>query len=268
MIPELRKLTTAEEVPYERPPEIQAALESLYEIPIEEVATRAANVAEGELGFVPTECVMHFVRLSREKGDALPYQALFEVLRIRVMKLTPVRYRRIGTEQYVPASSYAADLQERVLDKFLQILCKDREAYNERLDFYEVRFNMAISRLRSTAKKALTKHKDREQPAEYEEESGSLTAEMEARLASMRNLPSPEEMFFRFEQLQAIDQLPPDQRRIIQLIHVQDMPIESKDPGTQSIANLLGCTGRTVRNRRDRAYQTLRNAIGEEGSEQ
>ncbi len=267
MIPELRKLT-AEDVPYVRPPEIQAALEELDSIPIEEVADRAENASEGERGFVPTECVLHFVRQSCANNDAPPYQALFNVLRARLMKLVPVRYRRIGTSQYVPINAYAADLQEIVLDKFLEILCKDREEYDERLDIYEARFNLAFSALRSTAKKSLTRRRKREKSVEYEDDSSSLIAEMEERLASTRNVVGPEEKFFRFELLKAIDQLPPDEKWIIHLIHVENIQIDAQDPETPSIAKLLNCTEKTVRNRRDRAYKAIREALGEGGSKQ
>lgn len=262
MIPELRKRTEEGEL-YVRPPEIQAALEELYAIPIEDVADRAENIHEGEAGFVPTECVLHFVRQSCANNDAPPYEALFFVLRERVEKLVPVSYRKFGTSQSIRLNSYAADLQERVLDKFLELLCKDREDYDERLDIYEGRFNFALSTLRLSAKKHLTRRRRWMKAIEYEEESSSLTAEMEERLASTRNLESPEEKFFRFELSKAIDQLPPDERRIIHLIHVENMQIDSQEPDTPSIARLLDVSEKTVRNRRDRAYQTLRKALGE-----
>ena len=42
------------------------------------------------------------------------------------------------------------------------------------------------------------------------------------------------------------------------------IPIESKEPGVQTIVHILGCTEKTVRNRRNRAYVALRNNLEEE----
>ena len=83
----------------------------------------------------------------------------------------------------------------------------------------------------------------------------------------MRDSQDPEKNFFRFELRQAIDQLPPDERHVIELLHMKEMPIEAKDPETLSVSKLLQCTERTVRNRRDRAYKKLKEILGEDWSE-
>lgn len=266
MIPELRGSTKQGE-PYERPEKIRAALDDLYALPIEEVAKRAQSIPEGEEGFVPSECVLHFVRQSKVNGDAAPYMALFKELRTRAANLVPAKCRRTGTDQYLPISSFNAEVQEKVLDALLELVCQDREEYSQRLDFFEVRFNMAVTRLRSTARKKLARRREHEQEAAYKGNSTAFSADLENLLASVRNSPDPEKNFFRFEVRQAIDQLPSDERHVIELLHMKDLPIEAKDPATLSVSKLLKCTDRTVRNRRDRAYKQLKEILGDDWSE-
>jgi RNA polymerase sigma factor (sigma-70 family) len=90
---------------------------------------------------------------------------------------------------------------------------------------------------------------------------------MENRIASVKDSSDPERNFFRFELRKAIDQLPPDQRRVIELLHLEGLPIEAKDPEALSVSKLLKCSDRTVRNRRDQAYAKLKEILGYDWSE-
>ena len=60
----------------------------------------------------------------------------------------------------------------------------------------------------------------------------------------------------------AINTLPPDQKAVIGL-WLQGIPIDAKDPTTNTIARILKCDERTVRNRRDRAFKALRKILEE-----
>ena len=68
---------------------------------------------------------------------------------------------------------------------------------------------------------------------------------------------------YRLELDAAIDALPDDQRRVVGLLR-QGFQIDSKDPNIMTIAKMLQCDERTVRNRRDRAYKTLRSVLQED----
>ena len=72
-----------------------------------------------------------------------------------------------------------------------------------------------------------------------------------------------EEKAFRFRILQAIRKLPTDQTRVVFLL-LDGFPIDSKDEKETTIARILGCTEKTARNRRDRAYAALRENLKEE----
>ena len=70
------------------------------------------------------------------------------------------------------------------------------------------------------------------------------------------------DFLFRSKLLVAISLLPPDQRRVVELL-LQEYPIDSKEAGADTIVKILGCTEKTVRNRRDRAFAKLREALKE-----
>jgi DNA-directed RNA polymerase specialized sigma24 family protein len=61
----------------------------------------------------------------------------------------------------------------------------------------------------------------------------------------------------------AIDSLPADQRRVIEML-LQGFQIESDDAEVTTIVKVLGCVEKTVRNRRDKALTTLQAALAEE----
>jgi DNA-directed RNA polymerase specialized sigma24 family protein len=68
---------------------------------------------------------------------------------------------------------------------------------------------------------------------------------------------------FRSALAPAINNLPLDQKTVIGLLLQGILPIDSKDPKTTTIASVLKCDERTVRNRRDRAFKSLRKALEE-----
>src|SRR5690606_13900329 len=114
---------------YFRPPEIEAALESLVRLPIEEVARRAQIGDVEDPDYVPSECVLHFVRQSKANGDGKPYQDLFMALRNRVLRAVPVQLRRVAGLSKASESDLEEQIQEMVLFDFQKLLCIDRQAY-------------------------------------------------------------------------------------------------------------------------------------------
>lgn len=68
---------------------------------------------------------------------------------------------------------------------------------------------------------------------------------------------------FRLELTAAIDSLPDDQKQVIWLL-LQGFQVDSKDKNVMTIASILQCDERTVRNRRDRAHKALKTILQEE----
>jgi DNA-directed RNA polymerase specialized sigma24 family protein len=95
-----------------------------------------------------------------------------------------------------------------------------------------------------------------------------LTAQDEAAPSSeekpVRRLPevpsspaSQVDGIFRNQRLQAINNLPPDERKAVILCGVFGYKEESDDPTIVTAATLCGVTGRTIRNRLRRAAARL-----------
>lgn len=68
---------------------------------------------------------------------------------------------------------------------------------------------------------------------------------------------------FRSVLFAAIDRLPQDQKQVIGLL-LKGIPIDTKEKDVMTIARILQCDERTVRNRRDRACKALKVILEEE----
>ena len=131
--------------------------------------------------------------------------------------------------------------------------------------YWEVNFNHALSNLR---KDVLRKHGPAREtdplinarPLTEEGDSGEeVSHEVEIAAAEFIN-PNPskiDDVAFRLRLMDAINELPEDERRAVGL-RWQGMPIESQDPEVETIAKALECTEKTVRNRLERAIEKLR----------
>jgi DNA-directed RNA polymerase specialized sigma24 family protein len=158
-----------------------------------------------------------------------------------------------------------ADIQEHVLQRFQELLCADRKGYDERLDFYEIRFNAAVAKVRLTARKQVGIYESRREALVYDGDTVTPSGDMEEALARLKEPDSGSEIDFLYRSKlhAAIKSLEPDERRVIELL-LQDMAIDSKDEEAVTIVKVLGCSEKTVRNRRDRAFATLREALKKE----
>lgn len=253
---------------YRRPPEVEPLLVELLRLSAGELVERA-RIKEARKGekndsnFIPSECVLYFVRRPSSLNDEAAHRELFAILRRRVMSAVPVAEKRMpGPDKYAE-SSVDSEIQDGVLHKFQVMLCEDRRGYDERLDFYECRFNAAVAALRTTVQRSVRRKTSRNEPLESENEPGEPSPEVESALSK---LGSPQEdgldFLYRSKLLRAISVLPDDERRVVELL-LQEIPIDPKDEEI-TIVKILKCSEKTVRNRRDRAFKELRDALKEE----
>ncbi|MDE0210655.1 MAG: hypothetical protein OXJ64_12315, partial [Boseongicola sp.] len=149
-------------------------------------------------------------------------------------------------------------------DRFVTLIVNDRDRYEEKLDIFEARFDRAVRLLRESAFRKVRRYEGPLAPLEYDE-GGDVASDIEE-YVSLLNAPSmtPEEQItYRFQIRRAIDSLTEAERRVIDMLEA-GLPIESNNPDEPSISGLLGCTPKTVRNRRDRAFRRIRETLSVE----
>lgn len=250
---------------YRRPDAIEEALAALLALPPQDVARRSRIDDCEHSEYVPSECVLHFVRHAELSGSEDVLRDLFVVLRQRVLRAVPVPTRHIPASGKTGENSVNVEIRDVVVGKFQEMICADRALRSSDLDFYECRFNLAIDRLRATARKGVRKEASRCVTLSPDDETNEPPERIELALSAMKHSAEGVEVDFlyRSKLRAAISSLPPDERRVIDLLW-EDVPIDSKDERAITIVRILGCSEKTVRNRRDRAFHKLREALNEE----
>lgn len=243
--------------PYYRRPEVEEALAVLVQLPPTEVASRAKIKDTDHRDYLPTECVLYFIRRWDPIKDGSAFHDLFNILRQRILRAVPVFSRRVANSNQIAERAFDLEVRDAVIHKFQELLCRDRREYDEKLDFYEGQFNLTLARLRSTARRDLGKKEIRDRAAAAGGHPGRAHDEVEAALASLRDDAEKKEREFYRSRLQvAISSLPQDERRVIELI-LEGLTLDA-------IARALKCVEKTVRNRRDRAVKRLRLELTKE----
>ena len=160
----------------------------------------------------------------------------------------------------------AQDIREEIMGRFAERIAKDCNGRFAMLDFFEVRFDLAFARFRKTVLRQIGPASVLTEPLSTDGEEGQdISREVEEAAADYlggdpQKIDDP---VFRLQLDAAIDGLPDDQRRVVGLLR-QGFQIDSKDLKIMTITKMLQCDERTVRNRRDRAYKTLRSVLQED----
>lgn len=215
--------------------------------------------------YLPSECLLHLVREARSDNSDDHFAALYRQLRRRV--LARLRRPEVGrsADGKELVSRINLDISDAVMGRFQELLMLDRQSYEERLDYFEINFDDAVAALRSTAKRKARRDEDRSAPMTYDDETSELNAEIEQAAAAQNPISESklDDPAYRSRLDAAIDTLPEPQRVVMELL-LMDYPIESQDPSVPSVVSILGCTEKTVRNRRNKAIEVLRKALNEE----
>ncbi|MEQ1811549.1 MAG: DNA-binding response regulator [Terricaulis sp.] len=261
MIAPLRK-QTRDGKPYARVPEVEVALRNLVTLPRDQLAIQCAITSRNDRDYVPTECLLYFVRACRADNSDANFKVLYRLLAERVMRRLPRPQAADGKT----ASLTSAVIQEKVFDGFISLLALDRTSYCEKLDFFEVRFDGALANLRRDAQEQAWRHEKRSVQL-IDEESGEVAATVEEAAGDYNPFDDSELVNndYRSRLDAAIDALPQEQIRIVEMLR-QGFPIDSKDPNAITIARTLGKAEKTIRTHRDKAFVALRAALtrGEE----
>jgi hypothetical protein len=81
----LRKRRLSGEL-YERDPKIEALIAEFVILPRDELITRAKITKRSDPGYVPSECLVYFIRASRRDNNEAWFERLYRILTERVLR--------------------------------------------------------------------------------------------------------------------------------------------------------------------------------------
>lgn len=237
---------------YKRPDPIGPLLVHLAELSRDDLLERACVRDRAHPDYIPSECILYFVRASRRDNSDAWFERLYKILVERVLRSVP-RAEGSGNS----AALTRERIRNSVFDRFVELLADDRREPNDKLDFFEIRFDLAIKRLRLDAQERAWR--DERRSMSLDDGDDGLSAEVEAAKGSENPFGGDRissDPIFRERLYAAIDALPPEQSRTMHLL-LLGWPTDSNDPEVMTIARALNCSDRSVRNYRQRALKTL-----------
>lgn len=242
---------------YTRTAEIEAKLTELAALSRDELTARAAIPRRDDPLYVPSECLIHFVRASRDDNSDAQFERLYKLLAERVLKALP----RSESKDGETASNTRGSIKEKAFGRFAELIAADRGAYSDKLDYFEIRFDGAVASLRRDAQDQAWREENRKTALEFDAETGEPSPEVERAAGSFNPFEAEKGYFaYRSGLDAAIRALPPEQSRIIEMLR-QGIPIDSKDPTAITIAKTLGRSEKHVRIHRDKALVSLRGLL-------
>jgi len=236
---------------YERPALIESLLLQLFGLPPDELIARASIRDRTAPDYIPSECLVYLIRTTGQ-GPSSWFEPLYKLLVERVLRALP---RAGGVDNDI--DFVRERVRDLVFDRFVEMLASDRQHRDDKLDFFEVRFDRRVKFMRVDAWRKAKREENPKRPIE-DERDGALAPEVEAAAGGVDLFDTDgfSDPVFRSRLYAAIDDLPPEQCRTMHLL-LLGWPIDSSDPEVMTIAKALDCTARSVRNYRKRAVTTL-----------
>lgn len=248
--------------PYERPAAIEDWLKKLEAVDVAERLRQFATASRKSPGYVPSEVLVHLLRQAWAEGMHGDFEKLFRILMHRVE-------RSLCSAISDSRMAGARSIREEIMLRFAERIAKDCRGHTGLLDFYEIHFDQAFAAFRTSALRQIGPSTVETVPLGKDSDDGmEISAEVEAAAADFPG-GDPEiidDPAFRSALTAAIDHLPDDQKQVIGLL-LQGFQIDSKDKDAMTIARILQCDERTVRNRRDRACKALKVILQEENAQ-
>ena len=183
---------------YRRPKDIEESLVALSQLTAVDAVQRCRIEDSDDPDYVSSECLLHFVRQASFANDENAFREMFMLLNKRVLRAVPVFARRVTGLDKPAVKASDLEIQELVVSAFHKMLCADRVAYNERLDYFEIRFNSAMARLRATARRTVQREDSRQKPLAYDGDTNTPSGEIELLLAKLKNPVEGENIDFLY----------------------------------------------------------------------
>jgi hypothetical protein len=239
---------------YTRPAMVEAAIDVALKQDLDTVGRRAWVSDPDKAELLPLECLVHLVRDAWRRRDDNAMNTLMPPLLARCEAILKAKI----LDNSFPN---AAEIREDILGDFSLLFVEDEAGENSNeLDFYECRFFRAflVFRFGHLRRERARVKELSPLPASSEPDSHSSDEEVFARVSeAFRRPPTQIGKILKKDLVEAINNLPPDERKAVVLCHVLGLPEESEDPSAATAAKLCGVTGRTVRNRLTRAAKNL-----------
>lgn len=262
LVTPLRKKRLQSEESYTRPSNIEAKLVELEGLSRSELLDRIQIRRRDDPNYVPSECLLYFVRASRADNSMASFESMYKVLTERVMRSLP----KADSVDGETTSLTKSVIRDKVFGRFVELLSADRVEYCEKLDYFEVRFDGALASLRRDAQEQAWRDENRSTPLEFDEDTGEPSDKVENAAGNFDPFSAPEMdgSAYRSRLDAAIEGLPQEQMRIIEMLR-KGIPIDSKDLDAVTIAKTLGKSEKTIRTHRDKAVAALRAFLSGDG---
>ena len=242
--------------PYTRPATIVTAIEAALQLERSHLVQAARVSSRQTPDFIPLECLVYLIRDAWRRRDDSTVSALLLPFLARCEAILKVKVR----DDDIPN---APEVRESILSDLSLLFVQDGSGDNpDELDFFECRFNLAFKAFRTDflLKEWRRANVMSSLPAEDEHDASAPSSDEDvfARVAEAFRCAPTQQDNLRLEALvEAINDLPPDQRDVVILCHVLGYKEEAEDPDEETAATRCGVTGRTIRNRLTRAAATL-----------
>lgn len=236
---------------YIRPTNIEAAIDAALAQNLTTLCSWAAVQDSHSPEYLPSECLVHLIREARRRDDEATMNALLPPL---LERCKGILLHNVSDE--IPNAAF---LRDEILGQFAELFANDGHDENhDELDFFEVRFNSAFMTLRFDILREETKAYTRHILLPDTQESEPIgDGEYFVSLSEKLLIPATQESSLALKTLiKAIKSLPPDELNAV-VLRVMGYEEESEDPNKTTVATLCGVTGRTIRNRLNRATKKL-----------
>jgi hypothetical protein len=252
----LTKVTKSGEL-YTRPKAIEEVLDAVLALDGMTLEQRVAMTDPGSPEYIPSECLVHLIRKNYRDGN----EAGRDYLLSSLLQRCAATLARTLPDNRVPNAAFVRD---EALGRLGELFAEDGAGDNpDELDYFEVRFNSAFAALRTDVVRAEIRVARRfvHLPEEDDEEGRLRSDDQAVARLTEGTLKSPAAQVdakFLQEMLKIIGKLPPDQRDAVILCYIMGYEVESEDPAKITAATRCGVTGRTIRNRLQRATAALK----------
>lgn len=238
---------------------IMVSLEWAFKELLEKAARRDRRHTE----YVPSEVLLYHLRQTKSDNSDGRFVALYNILLDRVEAACPRPNSRRGDKEFEDAR--IAEIRDTTIEHVTELMFEDHQGYCEQLDAYEIFFDRAVRSARITKFRKVSKRENATVSVVHHDGDEEIRQEVEDALERYKKpgMTTEEDLDYRIHVRRAIDALPTEEREVIDLI-LAEIPIETNKDGEPSMTQLLGCAEKTVRNRRNRAFEKIRLALRSE----